>query len=123
MQFGITNPNDSEGLMDLISCGAHLAFMVTGRGSVIGSAVAPVLKITGNAETYARMRDDMDFDASPALAGTASLDELAEQLAKDVIATASGRLTNAEALGHKEYCIPYKYQERIVKIPVRACDA
>ncbi len=24
MQYGITNPNDNEGLMDLISCGSHL---------------------------------------------------------------------------------------------------
>ena len=41
MQFGITNPNDSEGLTDLISCGAQLVFLVTGRGSVVGSTVAP----------------------------------------------------------------------------------
>ena len=40
MQFGITNPNDNEGLMDLISCGAHIVFLVTGRGSVVGSAVS-----------------------------------------------------------------------------------
>jgi altronate dehydratase large subunit len=41
MQFGITNPNDNEGLMDLISCGSHIIFFVTGRGSVVGSVVAP----------------------------------------------------------------------------------
>ena len=41
MQFGITNPNDNEGLMDLASCGAHIVFLVTGRGNVVGSAVAP----------------------------------------------------------------------------------
>ena len=45
MQFGITNPNDNEGLMDLASCGAHIVFLVTGRGNVVGSAVAPCIKI------------------------------------------------------------------------------
>ena len=43
MQFGITNPNDNEGLMDLASCGAHIVFLVTGRGNVVGSAVAPCI--------------------------------------------------------------------------------
>ena len=47
MQFGITNPNDNEGLMDLASCGAHIVFLVTGRGNVVGSAVAPCINITG----------------------------------------------------------------------------
>lgn len=67
MGFGYTNPNDSEGLMDLISCGAQLVFLVTGRGSVVGSAVSPVFKITGNSATFRRMSGDMDFDAGPAL--------------------------------------------------------
>lgn len=67
MQFGITNPNDNEGLMDLVSCGAHLVFLVTGRGSVVGSAVGPCVKITGNHDTYRNMSEDMEFDASPIL--------------------------------------------------------
>lgn len=123
MQFGITNPNDSEGLMDLISCGAHIAFLVTGRGSVIGSAVAPVIKITGNRATFTRMSDDMDFDASALLTGEATMDAMGEQLAQDVIATAAGRLTNAEQIGHKEYCIPYKYQNRKVALQLKSCGA
>ena len=117
MQFGITNPNDSEGLMDLISCGAQLVFLVTGRGSVVGSAVAPCIKITGNGETYARMSEDMDFDASPVLAGTKTMDALTDDLLGRVISTASGQPSCAEALGHREYYIPYKYQDR-----PRACE-
>ena len=112
MQFGITNPNDSEGLMDLISCGAHIVFLVTGRGSVVGSAVSPCIKITGNAETFERMREDMDFDASPVLRGLCSMDELTDRLARTVMRTAGGGLTKSEALGHKEYFVPYKYQDR-----------
>ena len=121
MQFGITNPNDNEGLMDLISCGAHIVFLVTGRGNVVGSAVSPCIKITGNGETFARMREDMDFDASPVLQGTCSMEELTEQLRGMVMDTAAGMPTKSEALGHKEFFIPYKYQERQVAFP-KACE-
>jgi len=110
MQFGITNPNDSEGLIDLISCGAHILFFITGRGSVVGSPVAPTIKITGNSETYRRMSEDMDFDASTVLSGTQTQTDARDSLLRLVAETAAGHETCSEALGHKEYCIPYKYQ-------------
>ena len=114
MQFGITNPNDNEGLMDLISCGAHIVFLVTGRGNVVGSAVSPCIKITGNHRTYTRMEEDMDFDASPVLDGMCSLDEIALRLGEMTAAVASGKETKSEALGHREFYIPYKYQDKEV---------
>ena len=112
MTFGITNPNDNEGLIDLISCGCHLVFLVTGRGNVVGSAVAPVIKITGNSSTYKRMKEDMDFDAGRVLSGKCSQEELANELALMVADTAGGKKTKSEVLGHKEYFVPYKYQEK-----------
>lgn len=115
MQFGITNPNDNEGLMDLISCGCHLVFLVTGRGNVVGSAVAPCIKITGNSTTYESMKEDMDYNAGPILTGSCSCDEAALRLAKLVAETASGIKSKGEALGHKEYFIPYKYQTKHVE--------
>lgn len=121
MQFGITNPNDNEGLMDLASCGAHIVFLVTGRGNVVGSAVAPCIKITGNHETFTRMAGDMEFDASPILRGAATQAELAGQLADYVAQVAAGTPTKSEALGHREFFIPYKYQEKQVAFK-RACE-
>lgn len=112
MQFGITNPNDNDGLMDLIACGCQLVFLVTGRGNVVGSAVAPVLKITGNSRTYERMIEDMDFDAGRVLSGKCTMEELTEELSRLAEATASGCQTKGERLGHKEYFIPYKYQNQ-----------
>lgn len=120
MQFGITNPNDNEGLMDLISCGAHIVFLVTGRGSVVGSAVSPCIKITGNHATFERMAEDMEFDASPILSGEMSRDAMAEALAVHVAEIASGVLSKSEAMGHKEFYIPYKYQDK--NIPPKACE-
>lgn len=120
MQFGITNPNDNEGLMDLISCGAHIVFLVTGRGSVVGSAVSPCIKITGNHATFERMSEDMEFDASPILAGVKSRDGMAEELARHVVDIAAGELSKSEAMGHKEFYIPYKYQDK--NIPPKVCE-
>lgn len=120
MQFGITNPNDSEGLMDLISCGAHIVFLVTGRGNVVGSAVSPCIKITGNRETFRRMNGDMDFDASPVLYGECTQDEQADRLMDYVVQVAKGNLSKGEELGHREYFVPYKYQEK--EVAFRKCE-
>ena len=122
MQFGITNPNDNEGLMDLISAGAHIVFLVTGRGNVVGSAVSPCIKITGNHDTYRRMEDDMDFDASPVLEGACSQDQLVMMLADLVGRVAAGEKSKSEALGHREYFVPYKYQEKEVAFK-KKCEA
>ena len=111
MQFGYTNPNDSEGLMDLISGGAQLVLFVTGRGSVIGSPVAPLIKITGNSQTYQRMREDMDFDASPVLTGGESLDQAANHLLDHILSVAAGHPSKPERLGHREYFLMYKHQD------------
>lgn len=119
MDFGITNPSDNEGLTDLTTCGAHIVFLVTGRGNVVGNAVAPCIKITGNADTFARMADDMDFNAGTTLSGSETMDACANRLADLVADIASGIPSKSEALGHREFHIIYKYQDR-QKPPCRA---
>ena len=111
MQFGYTNPNDTEGIMDLISGGSQIVLFVTGRGSVIGSPVAPLVKVTGNSRTYARMAEDMDFDAGRVLAGELTLDDAAAELEDLVAAVAAGTPSKPEALGHREYFVMYKHQD------------
>ncbi|MBI4578666.1 MAG: UxaA family hydrolase, partial [Planctomycetes bacterium] len=111
MQFGYTNPNDTEGIMDLISGGSQVVLFVTGRGSVIGSAVSPLIKITGNSRTYQRMMDDMDFDAGRVLSGEVTLAQAGRELEEMVVAVASGQPSKPEALGHREYFVMYKHQD------------
>ncbi|MGQ9635502.1 MAG: UxaA family hydrolase [Bryobacteraceae bacterium] len=111
MGFGYTNPNDTEGLMDLISAGAQILLFITGRGSVTGAPLAPVIKITGNSQTYERMKDDMDFNAGRVLSGELTLDQAAEELESLVVRVASGEPSRPEALGHREYFIMYKHQD------------
>lgn len=110
MQFGYTNPNDTEGIMDLISCGAQIVLFVTGRGSVIGSAVSPLIKITGNSATFQALQEDMDFDAGRVLSGELSLADAGRELLALLTHVAAGALSKPEALGHREYFIMYKHQ-------------
>jgi altronate hydrolase len=111
MQFGYTNPNDTEGIMDLISAGSQIVLFVTGRGSVIGSPIAPLIKITGNSRTFRNMSGDIDFNAGIVLDGSATMDEAAARLAELVAKTAAGEPTKPERLGHREYFIMYKHQD------------
>jgi altronate hydrolase len=111
MQFGYTNPNDTEGIMDLISAGSQIVLFVTGRGSVIGSPISPLIKVTGNTQTFKRMSEDMDFNAGRILAGELSLDQAADELRDLVMQVASGTQSKPESLGHREYFIMYKHQD------------
>ena len=71
VRFGFPNINDNAEIAELIACGSHAVLFVTGRGSVVGSAISPVVKICANPETYRRMADDMDIDAGRILEGEA----------------------------------------------------
>ena len=111
MQFGYTNPNDTEGIMDLISTGAQMVLFVTGRGSVIGSAIAPLIKVTGNERTYKNMTDDMDFNAGRILSGQVTLDEASVELMNLIADVAAGQSSKPEKLGHREFFLMYKHQD------------
>jgi altronate hydrolase len=113
MHFGYTNPNDTEGIMDLISGGSQIVLFVTGRGSVIGSPIAPLIKITGNSQTYRRMQEDMDFDAGRVLSGEMTLAGAAEELENLICGVSGGAPTKPELLGHREYFVMYKHQDTV----------
>ena len=74
-----------------------------------------------NSRTYAAMNGDMDFDAGKVLAGTCTPQELMLELKHMVCSVAAGAMSKSESLGHKEYFIPYKYQDKTVgPAPCRA---
>ena len=108
VKFGFPNISDNAEIVELMACGAHVTLFTTGRGSVVGSAIAPVIKITGNPETYRRMSEDMDIDAGKVLSGTAELDDVAEEIVALIEAVAAGVETKSETLGHREFILTYK---------------
>ncbi|PXW64509.1 UxaA family hydrolase [Chelatococcus asaccharovorans] len=113
VRFGFPNINDTAEIAELIACGSHAVLFVTGRGSVVGSAISPVVKICANPETYRRMADDMDVDAGRILAGEATLDEVGREIRDLVVSLGHGRRTKSEELGHREFVLTYKSFEPI----------
>jgi len=109
--FGFSNANDSEDVMALISCGAHVVIFTTGLGSVTGSVISPVLKVCGNPRTYAQMSADLDINAGRILTREATVAEVGKEIFEALLYIAAGKPTAAEVLGHQEYFIPYKYQD------------
>lgn len=105
---GFAQLNDSTKLAELASCGAHLALYSTGRGSVLGAAITPVVKICANPATFRRLAGDMDIDAGRILGGGATLDEVGEEITAAVQAVAGGARTKSESLGHQEFVLSYK---------------
>lgn len=100
-----TPGQDIESISGMLAGGATVVIFTTGRGTPTGSPIAPVIKITGNANTYSMMSDNLDIDASPVIEGTKSIEEVGKELFQEIIDVANGKLTKAESLGHKEFGI------------------
>ena len=107
-RFGFPNIVDNAEIVELMACGAHLTLFTTGRGSVVGSAISPVIKVTGNPETYARMAEDMDVNAGRVLEGKATLDEVGDEIFELIKEVAAGTQSRSEDLGHREFILTYK---------------
>jgi (2R)-sulfolactate sulfo-lyase subunit beta len=82
----------------------------TGQGNVIGNPIVPVVKITANPRTVRTMPEHIDHDVSGLLRRELSLDQAGDQLLDLTLRTANGRLTAAEALGHREFVLTKLYR-------------
>ncbi len=108
VRYGFPNINDNAEIAELIACGSQVILFSTGRGSVVGSAIAPVIKVCANPDTYKRMEDDMDVDAGRILEGHATLPEVGREIYDLVRRVGNGEPTKSEALGHQEFILTYK---------------
>ncbi|UTW54686.1 UxaA family hydrolase [Kordiimonas sp. SCSIO 12610] len=113
VRFGFPNISDNAEIVEMIASGCHLTLFTTGRGSVVGSAVSPVIKICANPETYRKLSGDMDINAGRIIEGEATLDEVGVELYERVIEVAQGDQSVSEALGHQEFILTYKSFEPI----------
>jgi altronate hydrolase len=108
VRWGFPNISDIQEIGELIACGSHVTLFTTGRGSVVGSAVSPVIKICANPETYRRLSEDMDVNAGRILEGEATLEEVGREIYDEILRVASGGQTASEGLGHCEFSLVYK---------------
>jgi len=93
----------AEMLTACAAAGAAVHLFTTGQGNVVGNPILPVIKITGNPKTARTMAPHIDVDVSGILQRSITLDEAGAAIVANMVRTCSGRLTAAEALGHREF--------------------
>jgi altronate dehydratase large subunit len=102
-----TPGHDGESTTGLVAGGAQIILFSTGRGTPTGFPTAPVIKITGNSQTYRRMENNIDVDAGQVIQKRKTLEEMSRDIFDLLRMVASGRRTKAEVLGHDElFTIP-----------------
>lgn len=89
--------------------GAVVHLFPTGQGNIIGNPIIPVIKLSANPLTCSTMSEHIDLDVSAILRGEMTLDQAGDELLKMIMRTANGRLTAAEALGHREFVLTKLY--------------
>ncbi|MFC4521311.1 UxaA family hydrolase [Cupriavidus pinatubonensis] len=87
------------------AAGYVVHFFPTGQGNVIGNPIVPVIKLCANPRTVRLMSEHMDVDCSGLLQREQTLDQTGDKLLVCMLATANGRWTAAEALGHREFVL------------------
>jgi len=92
--------------------GANLTVFSTGRGTPLGSAVMPLIKISGNPKTYNHLNSIMDFNAGRIIDGE-TIEQVGEDLYNLVLQVASGKETKSELNSNFEFTIPRESARKI----------
>jgi len=85
-------------------------FFPTGQGNVIGNPILPVIKLCANPRTVRLMPEHIDVDVSGITRREINMDQAGDKLIEMMFRTANGRLTAAEALGHREFVLTRLYE-------------
>lgn len=111
---GLYFMDTSSAAAECVTLQAAAGFVVhlfpTGQGNVIGNPIEPVIKLTANPKTARTMSEHIDLDVSGILRREMTLDEAGDRLIDVMLRTCNGRLTCAEALGHREFVMTKLYQ-------------
>jgi len=95
---------DQESTPGLVAAGATVVVFTTGRGTTIGNAIAPVIKLASNSSVFERMSRDLDLSAGGVIDGTETIDEVGARIFEHVRCVASGEvLALAEEHKHREF--------------------
>lgn len=95
---------DQESTPGLVAAGANVVVFTTGRGSTIGNAIAPVIKLASNNGVFARMAGDLDLSAGDVLDGRATIPEVGSKVFDHICRVAGGEVqAKAEIHKHREF--------------------
>ena len=94
----------------LAAAGYAVHFFPTGQGNVIGNPILPVIKLTANPRTARTMTEHIDLDVSGLLQRQKNMEQCGDELLEVMLRTCNGRLTCAEALGHREFVLTRLYE-------------
>ncbi len=98
-------------MVTLAAAGGYVVhFFPTGQGNIIGNPIIPVIKICANPRTVRTMSEHVDVDVSGLLRKEMTPSEAGDKLIESMFRTANGRLTAAEALGHREFVLTRLYE-------------
>jgi (2R)-sulfolactate sulfo-lyase subunit beta len=111
---GLWFMDSSSAAAEMVTLLAASGFVVhlfpTGQGNVIGNPILPVIKLSANPRTVRTMSEHIDVDVSGLLRREMTPDEAGDALLDCMFRTANGRLTAAEALGHREFVLTRLYE-------------
>ena len=111
---GLWFMDSSSAAAEMVTLLAASGFVVhlfpTGQGNVIGNPILPVIKLSANPRTVRTMSEHIDVDVSGLLRREMSPDQAGDKLLECMFRTANGRLTAAEALGHREFVLTRLYE-------------
>jgi altronate hydrolase len=95
---------DQESTPGLVGAGATLIVFTTGRGTTIGNAIAPVVKLASNNRSFERMSRDLDLSAGGIIDGTETIEQVGARVFEHIRRVASGEvLARAEEHKHREF--------------------
>ena len=97
--FMDTTAFDAASVTAKVAGGCQIIVFTTGLGNPIGNAIAPVIKMTGNSDTYEKLRDMLDFNSGGTLTGETTIDRSADELMELIVSVCSGQLVRAEING------------------------
>lgn len=111
---GLWFMDSSSAAAEMITLVAAAGFVVhmfpTGQGNIIGNPIVPVIKLSANPRTVRTMSEHIDVDVSGILRRELTLDQAGDALLEYLFRTVNGRLTSAEALGHREFVLTRLYE-------------
>lgn len=105
LYFMDTPGQDIDSITGMVAGGATVIVFSTGRGTPTGSPIAPVIKITGNSDTFQNMSDNMDINAGRIITEGAAIKDIGEETFQLMAEACNGKMTKAEILGHREFGI------------------